>query len=206
MSAVLVDKGTPGFEVVRREHKLGHRASSTAVLRFADCRVPASNVLGELGGGFRVLLSMLNKSRPSVAAQALGIALAAFGEIERQVNDRRQFGQRIGDFQGVQFILADLATKLMTARCWLRHVGRLVDDGATNIDVEASILKLVASDAAMETTTQAVQLHGGYGYMTGSKVERLFRDAKLTQIWEGANELHRARIGKSFMVPGGGAR
>ena len=205
MSCVLVDRESPGFEVVSRESKLGHRASSTNELRFDNCRVSSANVLGELGDGFPILLSMLNRSRPSVAAQALGIAVAAFEETQRYINERRQFGQRILDFQGVQFMLADMATSLVTARCWLRHVGQLVDDGVADFDVEASMLKLVASDAAMNIATQAVQLQGGHGYMTGSKVERLFRDAKLTQIWEGANEIHRTRIGKSFLDRKAGA-
>jgi acyl-CoA dehydrogenase len=200
LSAVLVEKGTPGFTVVRKESKLGHRASSTVELAFDGCPVPEERVLGSLGDGFAILVTMLNRSRPSVAAQAIGIATAAFEETVRYINERQQFGRRILDFQGVQFMVADMATKLATARAWLAHVGGLVDAGATDFDVEASILKLAASDAAMAITTQAVQLQGGYGYMTGSKVERLFRDAKLTQIWEGANELHRARIGRSFLT------
>lgn len=199
LSCVLVDTASPGVEVIRREDKLGHRASSTVELRFNQCRLDRDAMIGNPGDGFKILLSMLNRSRPSVAAQATGIALAAFEEARRHVNERKQFGQRILDFQGVQFILADMATKLATTRAWLYHVGRLIDEGAQDYDVEASILKLAASDTAMDLATSAVQLQGGYGYMTGSKAERLFRDAKLTQIWEGANELHRARIGKSFL-------
>lgn len=199
MSCVLVDKDTPGFEVIRRESKLGHRASSTVELSFTDCRVPLSNLLGGQGRGFEILLSMLNKSRPSVAAEAIGIARAAFDECREYVNERKQFGQRILDFQGVQFMLADMATRIVMARSWLMEVGRMVDAGRTDIGIEASILKLAASDAAMAVATNAVQLQGGYGYMSGSKVERLFRDAKLTQIWEGANEIHRSHIGRSFL-------
>lgn len=201
LSCVLIDHDNPGLRVAGRESKLGHRASSTVELRFDDCQLDSSSVLGELGDGFDILLSTLNRSRPSVSAQAIGIALAAFDETERYVNERRQFGQRIVDFQGVQFMLADMATSLAMARGWLRHVGRLVDECDQNYDVEASILKLAASDVAMNLTTQAVQLQGGHGYMTGSNVERLFRAAKLTQIWEGANELHRARIGRAFAEP-----
>jgi acyl-CoA dehydrogenase len=199
LSCVLVDRDTAGLEVVRRESKLGHRASSTVELSFTNCRVPRSNVLGGQGRGFEILLAVLNKSRPSVAAEAIGIARTAFDECRQYTNERRQFGQRILDFQGVQFMLADMATKIVTARAWLMQVGRMVDAGCTNFDVEASILKLAASDAAMSVAMNAVQLQGGYGYMSGSKVERLFRDAKLTQIWEGANELHRSRIGRSFL-------
>lgn len=199
LACVLVDKETPGLNVIGREKKLGHRASSTVELRFDNVRVPRGQVLGELGDGFPVLFAMLNKSRPSVSAEAIGIARAAFEECRTYVNERRQFGQRLLDFQGVQFMLADMAVKLVTARAWLAQVGRMVDEGNTDYDVEASILKLAATDAAMSIATNALQLHGGYGYITGAKVERLFRDAKLTQIWEGANELHRARVGKSLL-------
>jgi acyl-CoA dehydrogenase len=200
LTCVLLDANTPGLEIVRKEDKLGHRASSTVELRFDACEIRRDNVLGELGGGFQVLLAMLNRSRPSVAAQALGVAQAAFDEAQRHVNERRQFGQRILDFQGVQFMFADMATSLITGLALLRHVGALVDAGETDFDVVASILKLTASDAAMSIATNGVQLQGGYGYMSGNRAERLFRDAKLTQIWEGANELHRARVGKSFLA------
>jgi acyl-CoA dehydrogenase len=198
LSCVLVDPALCNVEVVRRESKLGHRASSTTELRFSDCRIRRTDVLGELGGGFSILLHALNKSRPSIAAQAIGIADAALDETRAYVNNRKQFGQRLVDFQGVQFMLADMASQVMAAKAMLSHVAALIDSGATGIGVEASVVKLLATDAAMNAATSAVQLQGGYGYMTGSTVERLFRDAKLTQIWEGANELHRARIGKSF--------
>lgn len=199
LTCVLVDGNADGLEIVRRESKLGHRASSTVELHFDNVRIEADQVVGQPGDGFEILLAMLNKSRPSVAAEAIGIAQAAFDECREYINQRRQFGQRLLDFQGVQFMLADMATKLVTARAWLAVVGRMVEAGRGDFDVEASILKVAASDAAMAIATNAVQLQGGHGYITGSKVERLFRDAKLTQIWEGANELHRARIGKSFL-------
>jgi alkylation response protein AidB-like acyl-CoA dehydrogenase len=199
LSCVLVDKDAPGLEVVRRESKMGHRASSTVELRFENVRIAPDHVLGGLGDGLTILHSMLNRSRPSVAAEALGIAQAAFDEARQYVNERQQFGRRILDFQGVQFMFADMATQLVTVRSLLEQVGRMVDEGCTGFDVDASILKLAASDAAMSIAANAVQLQGGYGYITGSKAERLFRDAKLTQIWEGANELHRARVGKSFL-------
>jgi acyl-CoA dehydrogenase len=198
LSCVLVDPALCDVEVVRTESKMGHRASSTAELRFNECRIKRTDVLGELGGGFPILLHTLNKTRPSIAAQAIGIAAAALDEARTHVNNRRQFGQPLVDFQGVQFILADMASQVMAARAMLSHVAALIDSGVTSFDIEASVVKLLASDAAMSVATSAVQLWGGYGYMTGCKVERLFRDAKLTQIWEGANELHRARIGKSF--------
>jgi acyl-CoA dehydrogenase len=198
LSCVLVDPALCEVQVVRRESKLGHRASSTTELRFNNCRVARADVLGELGDGFPILLHTLNKSRPSIAAQAIGIAEAALDETRTYVNNREQFGRRLVDFQGVQFMLADMASQVMAAKAMVSHVAALMDSGATDFDVEASVAKLLASDAAMSVATSAVQLQGGYGYMTGSTVERLFRDAKLTQIWEGANELQRARVGKSF--------
>jgi acyl-CoA dehydrogenase len=198
LSAVVVEKGTRGLSVVRKEDKLGHRASSTVALRFDDCRVPRSSLLCGPGEGRRILLGALNKSRPSVAAQALGIARAALDDAVAHVNDRVQFGQRIIDFQGVQFALADLTARLLASEALMVHVAGLVDGGERELGLEASALKLLASDLAVDAASQDVQLHGGYGYVRPSRAERLFRDAKLTQIWEGANELHRANIGRAF--------
>jgi alkylation response protein AidB-like acyl-CoA dehydrogenase len=198
LSVLVVEKGTPGLFVVRKEDKLGHRASSTVTLRFDECRVPRANLLCGPGDGRRILLRALNKSRPSVAAQALGIARAAFDDAAMYVNQREQFGQRIVDFQGIQFALADLATRLLAAEALMLHVAGLIDAGEPDVGLEASALKLLASDLAVDAAGQDVQFHGGYGYVRPSKAERLFRDAKLTQIWEGANELHRATIGRAF--------
>jgi alkylation response protein AidB-like acyl-CoA dehydrogenase len=198
ISAVMLERGTPGLEVVRTEHKLGHRGSSTAELRFDDVRVPRANLLGEPGDGFAILIAALNRSRPSIAAHALGIARAAFDDAVAYVNSRRQFGQRIVDFQGVQFMVADMATRLAMAEAWLAYVARLVEQGLDEQGIEASMAKLAATDLAMDAASMDVQLHGGYGYMSGTTSERLFRDAKLTQIWEGANELHRERVGRAF--------
>ncbi len=144
------------------------------------------------------MLASLNKSRPSVAAHALGIARAAFEDAVDYVNQRRQSGRRIIEFQGIQFLLADLAAELALCETWLWHVAHLVDTGAADFGVEASMLKLRASDLAMRMTTEAVQLHGGYGYCTDLRVERLMRDAKITQIWEGTNQIHRQLIGRSL--------
>jgi acyl-CoA dehydrogenase len=199
ISALVIEKGTPGLRVGRKEQKLGHRASSTAELIFEDCRVPRANLLGAPGEGLKILFAALNTSRPSVAAQALGIAAAAFEEAVAYGNQRQVFGQRIVEFQGNQFMLADLAARLAMTETWLYHVARLVEAGETDVAVEASILKLAASDLAMEMATQALQLHGGSGYIKGARVERLFRDAKLTQIWEGTNQLQRQHIGRSFV-------
>ncbi|HZN25922.1 MAG TPA: acyl-CoA dehydrogenase family protein [Burkholderiales bacterium] len=199
ISALVVQKGTPGLSVVREEDKMGLRASSTAALAFDGCRVPRANLLGKPGEGLKILLASLNKSRPSVAAHALGIARAAFEDAVFYINERRQSGRRIVEFQGIQFMLADMATDLAMCEAWLRHVAALVDSGAPDFGVEASMLKLRASDLAMRITTDAVQLHGGYGYCKDYRVERLMRDAKITQIWEGTNQIHRQFIGRSFM-------
>ena len=195
----MLEKGTPGLTVLREEDKMGLRASSTASLAFENCRVPRANLLGKPGDGLKILLASLNLSRPSIAAHALGIARAAFEDAVAYINERRQSGSRIIDFQGIQFLLADLAADLAQCEAWLWHVARLVDGGATDIGVEASMLKLKASDLAMRITTEAVQLHGGYGFCKDLRVERLMRDAKITQIWEGTNQIHRQFIGRSFM-------
>jgi acyl-CoA dehydrogenase len=199
LSTLLVEKDAPGLRVGRKERKLGHRASSTVELIFEDCRVPRANLLGEPGGGLSILLGALNRSRPSIGAHALGIASAAFDEGVQYINQRQAFGKRVVEFQGVQFMIADMAARLAMTESWMYHVAALVDGGHDDVSVEASILKLSASDLAMEIATNAVQLHGGAGYMTGSRVERLFREAKLTQIWEGTNQIQRAHIGRAFM-------
>jgi alkylation response protein AidB-like acyl-CoA dehydrogenase len=199
ISVLVLEKGTPGFSVLRKEDKMGHRAASTASLSFENCRVPRTNLVGAPGDGLKILLASLNKSRPSVAAHALGIARAAFEDAVHYINERRQSGQRIVEFQGVQFMLADMATDLAMCEAWLWHVARLVDGGASEFGVEASMLKLRASDLAMRIATDAVQLFGGYGYCKDYRVERLMRDAKVTQIWEGTNQIHRQFIGRSFM-------
>ncbi|WP_454919049.1 acyl-CoA dehydrogenase family protein [Xanthobacter sediminis] len=199
ISCLILEKGTPGLLMVRLEDKMGHRASSTATLSFDNCRVPKANLLRGPGEGLKLLLASLNKSRPSVGAHALGIARAAFEEATGYINGRKQSGKKIIEFQGIQFLLADLASELALCDSWLMHVGRLVDAGATDIGIEASILKMRATDLAMRMTTEAVQLHGGYGYVKEYRVERLMRDAKITQIWEGTNQIHRQLIGRSFI-------
>lgn len=198
ISALIVEKGADGFSVLRTENKMGHRASSTAALRFDGCRVPRANLLGKPGDGLSILLASLNKSRPSVAAHALGIARAAFKDMVAYMNERRQSGRRIIDFQGNQFSLADMATDLAMAEAWLDYVAGLIESGAEDFGLEASMAKMRASDLAMRIATEAVQMHGGYGYMRDYRVERLMRDAKVTQIWEGTNQVHRQLIGRSF--------
>ena len=199
ISVLIMEKGTPGLTVVREEDKMGLRASSTATLAFDNCRVPRANLLGNPGDGLKILLASLNKSRPSVAAHALGIARGAFEDAVNYINERQQSGRKIVEFQGIQFMLADMATDLAQCEAWLWHVARMVDGGANDFGVESSMLKMRASDVAMRITTDALQLHGGYGYIKDFRAERLMRDAKITQIWEGTNQIHRQLIGRSFL-------
>lgn len=199
ISVLVLEKGTEGLRVLGTEHKMGTRASSTASLSFDGCRVPRANLIGAPGEGLQILFGSLNRSRPSVAAHALGIARAAFEDAIEYINERRQSGKRILEFQGIQFMLADLATELALCESWLWRVGAMVDAGDQDFGIEASMLKQRATDAAMRITTDAVQLFGGYGYCNDYRVERLMRDAKITQIWEGTNQVHRQLIGRSFL-------
>jgi acyl-CoA dehydrogenase len=200
ISALVFEKGTPGFEVMRLERKMGHRASSTAAIAFRGCRVPRANLLGGPGDGLAILLASLNKSRPSIAAHALGIATAAFKDMIAYMNERRQSGRRIIEFQANQFAVADLATDLAMTEAWLDHVARLIEDGEADFGLEASMAKMRATDLAMRAATDAVQMYGGYGYCADYRVERLMRDAKITQIWEGTNQVHRQLVGRSFVL------
>lgn len=199
ISVLIFEKGTPGFSVLGTENKMGHRASSTAAISFDGCRVPRANLIGTPGDGLRILFASLNKSRPSVAAHALGIAQSAFRRTIAYINDRKQSGRAIIENQGVQFMVADMATELALCESWLWRVGGMVDAGATDFGIESSMLKMKASNVAMKVTEDAVQLHGGYGYCRDYEVERLMRDAKITQIWEGANQIHQQLIGRSFI-------
>ena len=199
ISVLVLEKGAAGFNVERLEDKMGHRGSSTATLSFTECRAPRKNLIGAPGAGLGILLSSLNKSRPSIAAHALGIASAAFHDMVAYMNDRKQSGKRISEFQANQFLLADHASDLAMTELWLDYVADLVDGGASDYGLEASIAKMRASDLAMRVTTDAVQMHGGYGYCRDYRVERLMRDAKITQIWEGTNQIHRQLIGRSFV-------
>ena len=199
ISVLVLEKGTPGLSVVRLEDKMGTRASSTATLAFDNCRVPRANLLGNPGDGLKILFASLNKSRPSVAAHALGIARAAFEDAIAYINERKQSGKRILEFQGIQFMVADMASELALVESYLWQIGRLVDSGVTDFGIEASLLKMRASDLAMRAATDAVQLLGGYGYCKDYRAERLMRDAKITQIWEGTNQVHRQLIGRSFL-------
>jgi alkylation response protein AidB-like acyl-CoA dehydrogenase len=200
ISVLMLEKGTPGLTVLGTEKKMGTRASSTATLAFDNCRVPRANLLQNPGDGLKILFGSLNRSRPSVAAHALGIARAAFEDAVAYINERRQSGKKVIEFQGIQFMLADLAAELVLCESMLWQVAAMVELGEKDFGTEASILKMRASDAAMKITTDAVQLFGGYGYCKDYRVERLMRDAKITQIWEGTNQVHRQLIGRSFLV------
>lgn len=200
ISIAVVERGTPGFETLRTERKMGIRASSTAALAFDDCRIPRANLLGEPGQGLPMLFRFLNKSRPSVSAHALGIARAAFEDAVAYANERTQSGRRVLENQGIQFMVADMAAELVLCEQWLWHLAQRIEAGETDIAQESSILKMRASDLAVRTCTDAVQLFGGYGYTKEFRVERLMRDAKITQIWEGTNQIHRQLIGRSFLA------
>ena len=199
ISIAVVEKGTPGWNTLRTENKMGIRASSTAALSLDGCRIRRANLLGEPGSGLRMLFQFLNKSRPSVAAHALGIARAAFEDAIAYINQRVQSGRRILENQGIQFMVADMATDLALCEQWLWSVARRIEAGETDIAQESSMLKMRASDLAVRIATDAVQLFGGYGYTHDYRVERLMRDAKITQIWEGTNQIHRQLIGRSFL-------
>jgi acyl-CoA dehydrogenase len=203
ISVLVFEKGTSGFSVLGTERKMGHRASSTAAISFDSCRVPRANLLGKPGDGLRILFASLNKSRPSVAAHALGIARAAFRRAVNYANERKQGGRRVIDNQGIQFMVAEMATELVLCESWLWRLAEMVDSGATDFGIESSMLKMKASDVAMMVTENAVQMHGGYGYCRDYEVERMMRDAKITQIWEGTNQIHRQLIGRSFVSRSG---
>jgi len=199
ISVLILEKGTPGLSVVRLEDKMGTRASSTATLAFDNCRVPRANLLRDPGDGIKILFASLNKSRPSIAAHGLGIARAAFEDAVGYINERKQSGRRILEFQGIQFMLADLASELVLVENWLWQLAARVDAGEQDIGIDASIVKYRATDLAMRMTTDGVQLLGGYGYCKDYRMERLMRDAKITQIWEGTNQVHRQLVGRSFL-------
>lgn len=200
ISALILEKGADGFSVVSKEKKMGHNGSSTCALSFEGVRVPRANLLGEPGDGLGILLTSLNRSRPSIAAHALGIARAAFRDMTVYGSERQQSGRAVVDFQGNQFLLAELGGELLLVEHWLDYVASLVDGGVSDMGLEASLAKLRASDLAMRMATECVQFHGGYGYCKDYRAERLMRDAKITQIWEGTNQIHRQLIGRSFKI------
>jgi butyryl-CoA dehydrogenase len=198
-SAFIIEDGTPGFSYGKKEDKMGIRASCTRELIFEDCRIPADNLIGREGLGFAVAMKTLDHSRPGVAAQAVGIAQGALDEALAYASQRRQFGKRIDSFQGIQFMLADMATRVEAARALTYSAARMIDQGAKRFEKEAAMAKVFASDTAMSVTTDAVQILGGYGYMREYPVEKMMRDAKITQIYEGTNQIQRSIIATSLI-------
>jgi len=198
MVALVVEKGAPGFSVGKKERKLGIRGSSTAELVFEGCHVPVENRLGNEGDGFKVAMGAIDSSRITVAAQAVGIARAGLEASLSYTKERQQFGQTIASFQGVQWMLADMATAIDAARLLTYRAAYLKNQGLPFIK-EAAMAKLFAAEAAMNTTTKAIQLHGGYGYIKDYPVERYFRDAKITEIYEGTSEMQRLTIARQLL-------
>jgi len=195
----ILEKGMPGFEFGKKENKLGIRASATREIILRDCRVPKGNVLGAEGLGFIVAMKTFDQSRPGVAAQAVGIAQGALDEAMAYARERVQFGKPIASFQGLQFILADMATEIEAARALVYQTARTIDAGEKNIAKESAMCKVFASDVAMKVTINAVQVFGGYGYMKEYPVEKMMRDAKITQIYEGTNEIQRGVIASNLI-------
>jgi butyryl-CoA dehydrogenase len=198
-SAILVEKGTPGFEFGKKENKMGIRASATRELIFQDCKVPKENMLGREGQGFLVAMKTFDQSRPGVAAQALGIAQGAFDKAVAYAQTRKQKGQPIAAFQGIQFMIADMATAIEASRALTYQAARSIDAGEKKCAKISSMAKLMASDTAMKVTTDAVQIFGGYGYMKEYPVEKMMRDAKITQIYEGTNQIQREVIAQGLV-------
>jgi len=190
-SAFIVEKDTPGFTFGKKEEKLGIRASSTRELIFTDCKIPTENLLSREGMGFIVTMKTFDMSRPGVAAQALGIAQGAMEVAVKYSKERQQFGKSVSSFQGIQWMLADMATQVEAARALVYACAREIDAGVKDVGKDSAIAKLYASDAAMKVTTDAVQILGGYGYMKDYPAEKFMRDAKITQIYEGTNQIQR---------------
>jgi len=198
VTAFLVEPTFPGFAVGKLERKMGIRGSPTVALHLSDCEVPVDNRLGEEGQGFRVALGALDRSRPAVGAQAVGIAQAALDAATAYAKERRQFDRPIAEFQGIQFMLADMAMQVHASRLMVHHAAALVDRGVAGTSLEASMAKCFAGDTAMKVATDAVQVFGGYGYTREYPVERFMRDAKITQIYEGTNQIQRVVIAREL--------
>jgi alkylation response protein AidB-like acyl-CoA dehydrogenase len=194
LSAFIVEKGTPGFTFGKHEDKMGIRASSTTELIFQDCRVPKANLLVREGMGAIVAINTLNYSRPGVGSQALGIAAGALDDAVKYSRQRIQFGEPISSFQAVQHLLADMATQIEAARALLYATAKTIDAGEKHFAKESAMTKLFCSDVAMKVTVDAVQVMGGYGYMREYPMEKRMRDAKITQIYEGTNQIQRNEI------------
>ena len=197
MCAFVIPKGTPGLAPGRKEDKMGHRASNTTLVHFDNVRVPVSQRLGEEGEGFRIAMATLDRARPQVAALAVGVARRALEESLAYVQERKAFGQAIGEFQGVQFMLADMAKSIEASRLLTAQSAWLVDQGKKAAK-QSAMAKCFATDTAMQATTDAVQIFGGNGYTKEYPVEKLMRDAKLMQIYEGTNQIQRVVIAREL--------
>jgi len=198
ISAFIVDANAPGFVVARIEEKLGQRASDTAQIVFENCAVPAANLLGREGDGYRIALANLEGGRIGIAAQAVGMARAAFEAALRYARERHAFGKPIGEHQAVNFRLADMATKIDVARQMVWHAAALRDAGEPCLK-EASMAKLFASEMAEAVASDAIQIHGGYGYVADFPVERIYRDVRVCQIYEGTSDIQRMVIGRAIL-------
>jgi len=198
-SLFIVEKGTPGFSFGKKEDKMGIRASSTRELIFDNCKVPAENLLGKEGMGFIFAMKTFDMSRPGIGAQAVGIAQGALDEALKYAKQRKQFEKTISSFQGIQWMLADMATEVEAARALVYASAREVGAGVKDVGVHSAMAKMYASDVAMKVTTDAVQIFGGYGYMKEYPAEKYMRDAKITQIYEGTNQIQRNIIGLGLL-------
>ncbi len=198
-SAFIVEDGFPGLSYGKIEDKMGIRASKTSELVMVDCEVPVENRIGREGEGFIVAMKTLDRTRPGVAAQALGIAQGAFDLSSDYVSKREQFGRSIASFQAIQFMLADMAMHIEAARALVYATAKMIDGGADKVGRESAMCKVIAADTAMRVATDAVQLFGGYGFMRDYPIEKFMRDAKITQIYEGTNQILRSVIGKSIL-------
>ena len=198
ISAFVVEGDRPGFHMGKVENKMGIRGSQTGELVFEDCEIPAENLLGKEGEGFKIALATLDRTRPGIAAQALGIAQGALDFAVKYARERVQFGKPIWDNQAIQFMLADMDIQVEAARQLIYHVGELMDAGVARFGRESAIAKTFASDAAISVTNDAIQVLGGYGYMKEFPVERMMRDAKITQIYEGTNQIQRMVIARAL--------
>jgi butyryl-CoA dehydrogenase len=206
ISAFVVEKDTPGYSVGKHEDKMGIRCVPVVEIQLRDCRVPAANLLGgHEGHGFKDAMMTLDRARPGVAAQAVGLAQGALDLAIQYTHQRRQFGQSVSSFQGIQWMLADMASQIEAARALVHHAARVIDSGAKNISKVSAMCKLVATDTAMRVTTDAVQLFGGYGYCRDFPIEKYMRDAKITQIYEGTNQIQRLVIARALLREAAGA-
>ncbi|MBS4103848.1 acyl-CoA dehydrogenase [Tsukamurella paurometabola] len=199
ISSFIVHKDDPGFSVTGYEHKLGIKGSPTAELAFEECRIPAMRMIGEEGTGFKTALQTLDHTRPTIGAQAVGIAQGALDVAIEYIKDREQFGKSISEFQGVQFMVADMAMRLEAARLMVYTAAARAERGEKNLGFISSASKCFASDVAMDVTTDAVQLLGGAGYTRDFPVERMMRDAKITQIYEGTNQVQRLVMSRQLL-------